>query len=122
MLCDNLCNKEREMTEFRNCEATIPHNAFPEKIHKVVRIDEWLPTALLIMHISTFCKLFAPATRHLLAHDVRTIDLAQLTMNFDQLFALCIQKRYHRPHFTVGESWNMSLHLHRCNDATLRTH
>ena len=42
-----------------------------------------------------------------LAGDVLTvescvaIDMAQLTMNFDRRYALCIQKLYHRPHFTV---------------------
>ena len=37
---------EREMTaEFRNCEATILHNAFPHKLHKVVCNAGWPPTA-----------------------------------------------------------------------------
>jgi hypothetical protein len=50
------CNKEREMTaEFRNCEATILHNAFPHKLHKVVCNDGWPPTALLIMHTLSTC-------------------------------------------------------------------
>ena len=43
------------------------------------------------------------------------IDLAQL--NFDRRYALCIQKIYHRTHFTVGECWNKSFHvqpLQRC--------
>ena len=43
--------------------------------------------------------------------------LAQLTMNVDRRYALCIQKIYHRPHFTVGGCWNKSLHhqpLKRC--------
>ena len=40
-----------------------------------------------------------------------TIDLAQLTMNFDRWYALCIQKLYHRPHFSVGGCWNKSFHL-----------
>ena len=39
------------------------------------------------------------------------IGLAQLSMNFDRRYALCIQKIYHRPHFTVGGSWNKSLNL-----------
>ena len=30
------------------------------------------------------------------------IDLAQLTINFDRRYALCNQKLYHKPHFTVG--------------------
>ena len=32
-------------------------------------------------------------------------------MNFDRRYALCVQKLYHRLHFTVGRSWNKSLHL-----------
>ena len=32
-------------------------------------------------------------------------------MNFDRRYALCIQKLYHRPHFTVGGNWIKSLHL-----------
>ena len=39
------------------------------------------------------------------------IDLAQLTMNFHRLYALYIQKLYHRPHCRVGGSRNKSLHL-----------
>ena len=38
------------------------------------------------------------------------IDLAQLTMNFDRRYALCIQKLCHRTHFTGGGSLNKSLH------------
>ena len=34
-----------------------------------------------------------------------SIDLAQLTMNFDQRYALCTQKLNHRSHFTVGGCW-----------------
>ena len=30
-------------------------------------------------------------------------------MNFDRRCALCIHKLYHRPHFTVGGSWNKNL-------------
>ena len=51
----------------------------------------------------------------LLAGDVLTvepcvaIDLAHLTMNFNRRYALCIQKNYHRPHFTVGVCRNKSL-------------
>ena len=36
------------------------------------------------------------------------IDLAQLMMNFDRCYGLCIQKLYHRPHFTDGGCWNKS--------------
>ena len=32
-------------------------------------------------------------------------------MNLDRRYALCIQKLYHSSHFTVGGSWNKSLHL-----------
>ena len=32
-------------------------------------------------------------------------------MNFDRRYALCNQKLYDRQHFTVGRSWNKSLHL-----------
>ena len=39
------------------------------------------------------------------------IDLAQLTMKLDRRYVLCIQKLYHRPHFTVGRCWNESLQL-----------
>ena len=39
------------------------------------------------------------------------IDLAQPMINFDWCYGLCIQKLYHRLHFTVGRCWNKSLHL-----------
>ena len=39
------------------------------------------------------------------------IDVAQLTINFDRRYALCIQKLYHRLHLTVSRSWNKSLQL-----------
>ena len=39
------------------------------------------------------------------------IDLAQLTMNFDRRYALCIQKLYCKLHFTVRRCWNKILHL-----------
>ena len=39
------------------------------------------------------------------------VNLAQLKINFDRRYALCIQKLYHKPHFTVGRCWNKSLHL-----------
>ena len=75
--------------EFRNCEATILHNAFLNKLHKVVRNDGKPPTALLIMHmLSTCCKLSASETHHVLVHDVQLIDLAAQTMNFDRRYAL----------------------------------
>ena len=59
-----------EMTaEFRNYEAMILHNALP---HKIVRNNGCSPAALLIM-LSTYCQLSAPATYHvgLLAHELR---------------------------------------------------
>ena len=119
-----LCNKERDMTaEYRNCEATTLRNAFPHKFHKVIRNDEWPPTVLLITHIlSTCCKLSAPEMHHLLAHDVRSIDLSQLTMNFDRRYALSIQKLYHRSHFTVSAGTGIRASIvNCCNDATVRT-
>ena len=48
-------------------------------------------------------------------------DLAQLMMNFNLHCALCIQKLYHRLHFTVGGCWNKSPIFNRCSDATVRT-
>ena len=33
----------------------------------------------------------------------------ELTMNFDSRYTLCIEKLYHRPHFTVGGSWNKNI-------------
>ena len=117
VLCDNFLHQGvgnlQEMTaQFRNCEATILHNAFRHKFHKVVRNDGRPPAALLIMHMLLTCyKLPAPATHHLLPNDVSLIDLTQLTMNFDHRYNLCIQKLYHSTHFTVGGSWHKSLHL-----------
>ena len=73
--------------------------------------DGWPSTALINHMLSTCCKLSAPATLNPLAHAVRPIDLAQLTMNFDGRYALCIQELYHRPHFTVGGRWNENLDL-----------
>ena len=86
----------------------------------VVRNVGWPPTALVIMHtLSTRYKWYAPATHHLLAHDVRPTDLTQLMMFFNRRYALCIQNLYHKPHFTIGGSWNKN--LHSCNNATVRT-
>ena len=117
VLCDNFVQQGArnlwEMTkDFRNYEATILNKVFPHKLHKIVRNVGGPPTALLIVLVlSTCCKLSAPATHHLLAHDVSPIDMAELTMTFDRRYALCIQNVYHRPNFTVGGSWNKSLHL-----------
>ena len=52
-----------------------------------------------------------PGYRVLTVEPCVAIDLAQLTMYFDRRDALCIQKLYHRPHFTVGGCWNKSFHL-----------
>ena len=80
---------------------------FPHKLYKVVRNDGWPPTALLTMRmLSTCCKLSEPATHHLLTYHVRSIYLAQVTVNFDRRYALCIHKLYQRPHFIVGGSSN----------------
>ena len=45
------------------------------------------------------------------------INLAQLMMNFDRRYALCIQKLYHRSHFTIGGCCS---NFNRCNNATVR--
>ena len=75
--------------EFRNCEATILHNAFPH--------NGWPAAELLFTSMLWICfKLSAPATHYLLAHDVRPIDVAQLTMSFHRHNALCIQKLHHK--------------------------
>ena len=37
--------------------------------------------------------------------------MAQLPMNFDRRYALCIQNLYHKPHFTVSRKWNKRLRL-----------
>ena len=113
MLYKNFVQQKWKMTaEFRNCKAMILHNAFQHKLHKVVHNDGWPPTTLLTMHmLSTCCELSASAMHYLLVHDVRPIDLAQLTINFDRCYALCIQDFYHRLHFTVGWNWNKSLRL-----------
>ena len=53
-----LCNKKQEMTaEFHNCEAKILHNAFLNKLHKIVHNDGWRPTMLLIMNILFTCTI-----------------------------------------------------------------
>ncbi|GFU57044.1 hypothetical protein TNCV_1779111 [Trichonephila clavipes] len=45
----------------------------------------------------TLGKLRTLTTYHLLTHDVRPIDLAELTMNFNRRNALCIQELYYGP-------------------------
>ena len=70
--------------EFHNCKVTILHNAFSLKLHKVIHNDGSPPTVSVIMHVlSTYCKLSVPVMPHLLAYDVRSIDLAQFMVNFD---------------------------------------
>ena len=97
--------------EVHNCEATILHNSFPHKLHEVFRNDGWSPTGLLIMHmLSICCKLSAPPMRHLHAHYIRPIDLAQLMLDMDWRYALCILRLHRKPHFIVGGGWNKSLH------------
>ena len=49
------------------------------------------------------------------------VDLAQRTLNFDRRYALCIQKLYHRPHFTIGGTGITASIFNRCNDVTVRT-
>ena len=109
VLSDN--SVQQEVGNLQEMTAEL-HNLFLHNFQKVVRNDGWTLTAFLIMHmLSTCCKLSPPVMNQLLAHAARPVDLAQLTMNFDQRYALCVHKLYHRPHFTVGGSLNKSLHL-----------
>ena len=63
-------NLRELIAEFRNCKATILHNAFPHKLRKVsVTMD-----GLSLRSASCTCKLPALATHHPLAHDVRPIE------------------------------------------------
>ncbi|GFU29896.1 hypothetical protein TNCV_1686831 [Trichonephila clavipes] len=47
--------------------------------------------------MTTSGKLPTPERHHLLTHDVRPIDLNELTMNFNSRNALRIQELNHRP-------------------------
>ena len=84
----------REITgEFSNCEASILHKrSRTSSTRSSIMMDDQLRSLSCIIMLSTCCKLPAPATHYIPAHDVRPIDLAQLTMNFDHRYALCIQK------------------------------
>ena len=53
--------------------------------------------------LTTFGKLPTLATHHLLAHDVRHIDLTELRMNLNWRNALCIEELYHHPNLAGGE-------------------
>ncbi|GFX98712.1 uncharacterized protein TNCV_1502901 [Trichonephila clavipes] len=98
--------------KLRNREATILHHALPHKLN-MISIDEGRsPTAISIMDtLMTLGKLPTPATHHLLTHDVRPIDLTELTMNFNGRNALSIQELYHRPSLTGGTRRNKSFHF-----------
>ena len=89
-------------------------------LHKVVRNDGWPPN-VLIMHVVDLLQIVCTSNVLSAAHDVRSIDLAQLTMNFDQRYALCIQK-FITDHTSqlVGAGIRASIFNHY-NDATVRT-
>ncbi|GFW06325.1 uncharacterized protein TNCV_37991 [Trichonephila clavipes] len=89
VLSDNLMKQgsrylRKMAAQLHNREATALHYALPHKLNKI-NIDEGRsPTALFIMDtLMTFGKLPTPAAHHLLTHDVRPIDLTELTMNFN---------------------------------------
>ncbi|GFX31305.1 hypothetical protein TNCV_2061231 [Trichonephila clavipes] len=70
------------------------------------------PTVLFFMDtLTTFGKLAAPATHHLLTHDVQPIDLTELAMNSNWRNALCIQELYHRPNLAGSGRRNRSVHF-----------
>ncbi|GFV70412.1 uncharacterized protein TNCV_4798311 [Trichonephila clavipes] len=78
-------------TQFRNREATVLHHMLPHKLNKINIEEGRLPTSLFIMDtLTTLEKLITPATHYLLTHDVRPIDLTELTMNFNCRNALFI--------------------------------
>ena len=61
--------------------------------------DDWTPPSR------------TPAVDVLTVESCVVIDLTQLKINFHRRYALYIQNLYHRPHFTVGGSWNKSPQL-----------
>ncbi|GFT44095.1 uncharacterized protein TNCV_2111201 [Trichonephila clavipes] len=73
--------------QMRNREVTVLHHALPYKLNRII-IDEGLsPTALIIIDtLTTFGKWPTPSTRHLLTHDVRPIDLTELTIELAKCF------------------------------------
>ena len=74
--------------QLQNREATVLHHALPHKLNKIIDKGR-LPTALFIINtLTNFGKLSTLATHHLLTHDVRPIDLTELTMNFNWRNAL----------------------------------
>ncbi|GFW78210.1 uncharacterized protein TNCV_136791 [Trichonephila clavipes] len=91
----------RKMTaQLRYREATVLHHALPHKLNQLIIDEGRSPTALFIIGtLTTIGKLPTPATHYLLTHDVRLIDLTELTMNFNWFNALCIQELYHRPNW-----------------------
>ena len=69
--------------------------------------EVWTIGWMIIKHLPS-----EPSARDMLTvEQCVAIDLAQLMMNFDRRYALCIQKLYQRSHFTVGRCWNKSFHL-----------
>ncbi|GFX37488.1 uncharacterized protein TNCV_4899181 [Trichonephila clavipes] len=84
----------------------------PHKLNKIIIDAGRSPTTLFIMDaLTTFGKLRTPATHHLLTHDVRPIDLTELTINFNWRNALRIQELYHRPNLVGGGRRNKSFHF-----------
>ncbi|GFU68702.1 uncharacterized protein TNCV_309171 [Trichonephila clavipes] len=84
---------------FLNREATVLHHVLTHKLNKII-IDEGRSlTALFIRDtLTTFGKLPTPATHHLLTHDVRPIDLSELTMNSNwRVLVLCVHSRTFSP-------------------------
>ncbi|GFU77231.1 uncharacterized protein TNCV_4126081 [Trichonephila clavipes] len=77
--------------QLHNREAVVLHHALPHKLNKIIIDEERSPTVLFIMDtLTTFGKLPTPAMHNLLTHDVQSIDLTKLTMNFNWRNTLCI--------------------------------
>ena len=117
VLSDNLVQQGyrylRKMSaQIRNREATVLHHALLHKLNKIIIDKRRSPIAFFIMNtLTTFGKLPTLATHNLLTHDIRPIDLIELTMNFNWRNALCIQELYHRPNLAVGGRRNKSVHF-----------
>ncbi|GFS57055.1 uncharacterized protein TNCV_4238391 [Trichonephila clavipes] len=70
--------------QLSNRKATVLQHALPHRLKNIIIDEGRSPTALFIMDtLMTYGKLPTPATHHLLTHDVRSIDLTELTMNFN---------------------------------------
>ena len=100
VLRDNFCNKKREI-----CGKWLASSIIVKRRFSIIRSrtsstrSPVMMDGLPLCSSCTCCRpavncLHPPATHHLLAHDVRPLDLAHLT-NFDRRYVLCIQKLYH---------------------------